>query len=283
MNEFVWTQFFTLLRRELWEQRGLFVMAPVGLAAVISVVLVWALAQFSPEQLTEALTQVANVTRGLSVGALAPLLMPGAIPFALALLAAVFSYLLSGLYQDRRDGSILFWQSMPVSDLATVMSKVVTACVVAPLAMTVVVLISMLTVCLGLVLAALLLGGSGLQPLTLLAGVLYSGILIYLSAVLALIWQLPILGWLLVFSAYARALPLVWATATFVIVMFLEDFLFGSQFLATWLQTRAGLGQYLVFSPLDFLQGLLSYDMVFNLVLSAILITGAIFLRRHPD
>src|SRR3546814_20822192 len=39
----------------------------------------------------------------------------------------VFFYCLGALYDDRRDRSILFWKSLPVSDASTVLSKVFSA------------------------------------------------------------------------------------------------------------------------------------------------------------
>jgi ABC-2 type transport system permease protein len=42
-------------------------------------------------------------------------------------------YCLDALYGERRDRSILFWKSLPVSDLTTVLSKATIALVVLPL------------------------------------------------------------------------------------------------------------------------------------------------------
>ena len=44
----------------------------------------------------------------------------------------VFFYCLGSLYDERKDRSVLFWKSLPVSDRDTVLSKALSALVVAP-------------------------------------------------------------------------------------------------------------------------------------------------------
>ena len=44
----------------------------------------------------------------------------------------VFFFCLGALFDDRKDRSVLFWKSLPISDQATVLSKVAMALVVAP-------------------------------------------------------------------------------------------------------------------------------------------------------
>lgn len=64
---------------------------------------------------------------------------------------------------------------------------------------------------------------------------------------------------------------------------FLEDFLFGTQFLANWVESRANPNQYLIMSFGDVFDRIFNYDMLFGIVVGAILIAGAVLMRRFID
>jgi len=106
---------------------------------------------------------------------------------------------------------VLFWKSLPLSDRDTVLSKVASAVVVAPLIATAAALLTMfgfLLIASGLV---MLHGGSPMQllwgpgsPLAI-TGHFIASIPIYA------LWSLPTVGWLLLCSAWARSKPFLWA------------------------------------------------------------------------
>jgi ABC-2 type transport system permease protein len=271
------------MRREYWEHWNLFVGTPAVLTLVIVVAVLWAANQPDADQLKAALEQLGVITDGMSGFSLAPLLMPAAIPYLIGLSFSVIGYLNSTLYQDRKDLSILFWQSMPVSDLKTVLSKVATVVLLAP-AMLVVAMSAMFIIFGGVIaIMGLLLGVDTIGPGQMLVAALYSLLLVYLSCVLGALWLLPTIGWLLLFSAFARSLPFLWAVGTFILLIFLEDFVFGSQFLANWVESRTGIYQYIVFRLEDFPGRLFDYDMLLGILLGSILITGAVLMRRFTD
>lgn len=135
-----------LLRREFWEHKGSMFWAPLIVGAVLVVLLgctiTWGIVSHGiPAHVTinghtldharldqilpeETKLMVAKIATGMYLGAAAPL-------FAI-LTGVVFFYCLGALYDERRDRSILFWKSLPVSDPMTVLSKALTAMVVAP-------------------------------------------------------------------------------------------------------------------------------------------------------
>ena len=127
--------FLTLVRRELWEHRGL-IWAPLAMALTIIVVsLVSGMVKGSvdidlgedrplPELFGDAEKQ-----RGIFSLVMAGLVLPQ----LLVAFVVVFFYLLDGLFTERRDRSILFWKSLPVSDTKTVLSKLFVALVAMPL------------------------------------------------------------------------------------------------------------------------------------------------------
>ena len=283
MNNRLLRQFVSLLRRELWECNRLFIASPLVLAGLMLVASVWILLQVPADMKQTAIEQVSPYLGGVSPFDLLPFIMASAIPFVVVLYLCALIYLVGALYHDRRDGSILFWQSLPVSNLATVLSKVVTVCLLAPLftaaAGGALILFSMVTVW--------FLGNSfdveiaGLWSL-LGAGV-YSTLLVYLTCVLGALWLFPTIGWILLFSAYVRSLPYLWIFGAFILLLFLEDFVFGTQFLGNWVQSRTSNYSYIVFSVGDFFQRLFSYDMLIGIALGSLLIAGAVNMRRFTD
>ena len=113
---------------------------------------------------------------------------------------------------------------------------------------------------------------------------LVSLVLIYISAVITSLWLLPTIGWLLLFSAFAKKTPLLWAGGVFILVGFLEDFIFGTQYLANWVDSRAANpNQYLILEFSSVFERIFNYDTLFGVLVGSILITGAVFMRRFID
>jgi len=283
VNSLLPAQFVALLRREVLENRALFIAAPAVLALVLSVFALWAISMAPGEQLAAGVEYLSIMFDGLSPGEMAPMFLMPAIPFIMMLYACVLIYLLNALYQDRKDLSVYFWQSMPVSNLGTVLSKVVTVIAVVPAFYVAILFVVYLLA----VTALSLLGLSydvevaGLGYMLMAAVV--SLLLFYVSAFLAALWLLPTIGWLLLFSAFAKRTPVLWALGVFILLGLVEDLIFGTQFLGNWVESRSNFRQYIV---LDFpmaMDRLFSYDMLFGLVVGAILITGAVYMRRFVD
>ena len=110
------------VRRELWENRSVYI-APLAVAAValfaflISIPGHWAIALRDPAQSRDVFVQPYDLAAGL-------MMLTG-------ILVSMF-YCLDALHSERRDRSILFWKSLPVSDLTTVLAKVSIPLVVLP-------------------------------------------------------------------------------------------------------------------------------------------------------
>jgi ABC-2 type transport system permease protein len=147
----------------------------------------------------------------------------GALFHQIMFLVVVF-YLAGSLYDDRRDRSILFWKSLPLSDRMTVASKIVTAAVAAP----VVYLGGIALTQLVLVLIAC---GYGL-----LAGIdVFSEILVptnlprvwlvtLAGSLVQSLWLLPIYAWLMFCSAWAPRLPILIAVLVPVLIGMFQHF-----------------------------------------------------------
>ncbi len=284
MDKFALLRFYGLIKREVLEHRNLFIGSPAVVALLILVASAWLAMGLPQSEIAPGLEYLSLLFDGLSPFDMAPFFMLLAIPFFITLYICSLLYLVNTLYQDRKEMSVLFWQSMPVSNLQTVLSKLVTIVAIVPifyiLIMSVLYLLAMIClIVLGITNDVDLIGIGWM-----FLGALASLLLIYISAFITSLWLFPTMGWLLLFSAFARKTPLLWAGGVFILAGFLEDFVFGTQYLVNWVESRvANPNQYLIFDFQNVFEKLFNYDMVFGIVVGSILITGAVFMRRFTD
>lgn len=274
-------QFLMLLRKEFWEHQALFWGAPTVTALGLYVINLLVFQALDEEQITVAMDYVSRWFSGASTTESAPILSFLSLPFLLVLFFCAVLYLSNALYGDRRDNSILFWQSMPVSNLTTVMSKIVAIVVVMPgfmvAVMAVFYVLSLMTLSIGI--AGYETGSIG----GLWVASLYDLFIVYCYAATTALWLLPVVGWLLLFSAFARRAPLIWAIAAYFLLGLLESFVFGSNVLSDWSQTRIDPDNFLIIEWRGLLGRLFSYDMLIGLLAGATLIYGSVVMRRFID
>jgi ABC-2 type transport system permease protein len=138
------------------------------------------------------------------------LLMAGSWPL-MVLAFVVFFYCLGSLYDERKDRSVLFWKSLPVSDGQTVLSKVASATLMAPTLAVIASIVTMLGFLIIMSVAVLFHGGN---PITLLWGPgspLKLGLNMLACIPIYALWALPTVGWLMLCSSWARSKPFLWA------------------------------------------------------------------------
>lgn len=223
MSAMLKSPFAWLLRREYWESRRGFLWAQVSAMAVVLAITVLGIiagevfrarvggsvdmgGNLNDLLRAASAHDIAGVARGLD----AVLVLLGSIA-SLVLFFVVFFYLLGALYDDRRDRSILFWKSLPVSDTRTVIAKVIAALLMAPVIATLVVLAGYMA--LQLILSVWFLA-HGVNPFGLLwlHAEPFSLWLSFLVMVpVDAIWALPTAGWLLLWSSAVRSKPFLWA------------------------------------------------------------------------
>jgi ABC-2 type transport system permease protein len=229
--------FLTLIKRETWEHRSL-VWVPVLTAALIVVAALVSsnvsgsiqldvdldgesaafFARLAADEMTQA--QLFTIWMG-SVG----------IPVVFVSVIVLFFYLLDTLYAERKDRSILFWKSMPVSDAATVVSKLVTALVAMPIWIWAVSLV--MGLCTFAIIAAKV-SGTPIAPL----GQFHLGAWVALqlnclqNLLLASLWYAPIAAWLLLISVWAKRAPFLWAVLPPALVMLFEEIIFNTEYVA---------------------------------------------------
>ena len=194
----------TLVRREFWEHRALW-LAPVIVAAVVAASAFIIHASFDSHD-TAWMGPFPGQTK---VALLTIVQWALSMPLYIAMLFVVFFYALDCLYAERKDRSILFWKSMPVSDGMTVTSKALTALVVVPLGVFVLALVTGVVFTL-LFRVRVTVGGAPFvlswDTLQWLRG--EAAMLLLLIA--ALLWYAPAVAVLMLLSAWSRRSPFIW-------------------------------------------------------------------------
>ena len=209
-----------LVRREYWEHKGMLLWVPLAIAALmLAFALVMAAMGHNAEiHLDMPEGKAGGVTIHMAarhqqalVNMAATTYPVVAAPLYIALAFMVFSYCTGALYNERRDRSLLFWKSLPVSDTATVLSKAALALLLIPLGIVVLALATALLITL-IGLAVLAYKGTNLLPLLLASPHFWLTPLKLVALVpVYMLWALPTVGWLLMVSSWARSKAFLWA------------------------------------------------------------------------
>ena len=282
--------FYWSVRRELWENRSLY-MAPLIAAAVVT--------------FGFGVTAFDLPRRRLNALALESARQRAAIemPYDAAAMMIMFTvfivgifYCLDALYGERRDRSILFWKSLPVSDITSVLSKAIVPLAILPLLTLVIVLATQFIM---LLISTVALLPSGLAGTTwqLLPWPRLSLILLY-GLVTSALWEAPVFAWLLLVSSWARRATFLWAVLPWLAISAIEKLAFDTTFFIRMLVRRltGGFDEGFVvvhypkdahvpvvdrltqFDPLRFVS---SPGLWIGLVIAAAFLIAAIRVRRY--
>lgn len=234
--------FYWSVRRELWENRSL-IIAPLVAGGIVLLALILRSMHLSGDlEFFMALPEDRQ-------GPIVSLALTG-IAFAISLVMniTVFFYALDALQGERKDKSVLFWKSMPVSDTTTVLSKVFTALVVSGAVVVVVTLVTQIAVLL-LATVILMIGGASSGAIwgnLQLIQVTISNI--YAQIAMAL-WYAPWVAWLLLVSAWAKRVTILWAVFVPIGVAVFERVAIGTHYVRDMLAYRLQDGLKTAFTP----------------------------------
>ncbi len=296
----------TLVRREFWEHRYLWI-APLVTAALLVVCVLFARGHHVQIDARDVADMAFSARQKLAASTIAQ----GVVFVALNLVMGfvVSFYLVDCLYAERRDRSIYFWKSMPVSDGLTVASKVLVAMVVVPLGVWL--LAAVTHVLISMVVAAY--SAIGQLPSHLVAWNTLTWLrvewLLLIGVILGALWNAPICGYFLLVSVLARRNAVMWAIGIPVVVPILERIVLGSHYLWTFIAYRihgiwnllanygninfmagqAGDGSNHI-QPIDVLLGELNFrgaftapDLWLGVIAAAAMIYAATRIRRYRD
>ncbi len=240
-----------LLKREFWEHKGGFFWAPIVVSVIVTVITAFTILVgvtqgvkstivINGETVTNLAERFSPEQKATAVEHLASTYMVSAVPLLFVLSFTVFFYCLSALFDERKDRSVLFWKSLPVTDGATVLSKVAVALCLAPL------ITLGLAIMLAIVNLTFLTIGAGAAGVNI-AGELVGSTSLYMAPLqiaalfpIYVLWALPTVGWLLMVGAWARSKPFLWAVGAPLLAMgliawFNKMFSFGWQLEWFWL------------------------------------------------
>ena len=219
------------VRRELWENRSIYI-APLIVAAV--------------QVFGFAISTIGLAERRRAVLLLDPAKQRAAIemPYDLAAMMMIFTvfivgvfYCLDALHGERRDRSILFWKSLPVSDLTTVLSKAIIPLVILPaVSFAIVVCVHLIM----LLMSSVNLIFHGVNPATTWAHfpVFQNWLVLLYGLVAVALWHAPIYGWLLLVSGWARRATFLWTVLPLLAIGILEKIAFNTSYFASVVKHR---------------------------------------------
>jgi ABC-2 type transport system permease protein len=224
-----------LVRRELWEHRSLWI-APLIVEGLLALALLFGRINMDlPEGVLTTEQRVAIFTIAWWIAAQ---------PVFLVASIVVSFYLLDCLYAERKDRSILFWKSLPLSDELVAASKLLVAAVAVPLG------VFLLATAANLVFAAI---GALRVPGALSWSTyewLRTELVLFLEVVLGVLWYSPIAGALLLFSAWIRRNPILWASLVPVVAPIIERVALGTHYIWNFERYRSnGIWHKLLTGP----------------------------------
>ncbi|MGQ0384987.1 MAG: ABC-2 transporter permease [Gammaproteobacteria bacterium] len=302
MNRFIW-----LVRREIWEHKAIWI-APLIVLACLAIFSATGNVHLAPIGNMDADTPLADLPRDAQVGLL--LLAYGGLSLVVFMVMGIISffYSLDSLYADRRDRSVLFWKSLPLSDAESVLSKFTVACVVIPLVALAGAVLAQLVIATGGSIKLATMGQAAdimWEPRAIMGGMGLAA----LCSVTAMLWYAPVVGYLMLASAWAPKGPFLWAVLPPAALFMFERVLLYTNHVGNFIQERLfgliGLlrpermddaepatreqvrDKVVELSQLDFAANLREFyasaDLWLGVVAAVLMIAAATWVRRYRD
>ncbi len=301
------THQLALVKREIWEHRSIFV-TPIAIAIIVTLgvlAMVVFVSGFA-EELHLAIFGVQNIAGDAErKAALTGFFLGTSWVFLIALAILTVFYSLDSLYSERKDKSILFWRSLPVTDAETVISKLIIAIIVIPV-VTVIGIIG--THIINLIITSIwvsMKGGDGWMLIWGSVSLVDNWLAAFIIVITSGIWMSPFIGWFLLVSAYTKRAPLLMAFMPLILIGLLEGIILRTHVFAENVlargdgipifrtvdiekffneeQWRLGDGATRLLVHLDIVQFLTSPAMWAGVLVCGLLSTGAIYVRRYRD
>jgi ABC-2 type transport system permease protein len=277
--------FYWSVLRELWENKSVYIVPAIVAAVILFGALISA--GHLPGRRRNAMLLDETHRR-------AAIELPYNIVAMMLIVTALivgFFYCLDALYGERRDRSILFWKSLPVSDFTSVLSKAFVTLAILPAIIFVVVVVTQFIM---LLLSTAVLTPSGLAATTWQNfNILRESVVLFYALIVIALWHAPIYGWALLISGIARRATFLWAILPPLALGIFEKITFNTSYVASMLGNRLfGPGD----TAFDFhMHHNISVDLAqltpgrflatpglwIGLIVAALFIAAAIRLRRY--
>ncbi len=231
MNRFLW-----LIRREVWEHKAIWVAPAIVIGCLVLLALTGNV-HLGPIGDDGELSVLHGMAPEMQARLLVIVYAGLALVVFMVMGIVAFFYSIDSLYADRRDRSVLFWKSLPLSDVETVLSKFAVAIVVIPLVALAASLVAQLVIAAGGSVRLSMAGAPGAmmwEPRALFGGFAVA----FLWCVTAILWYSPIVGYLMLASAWAPRGPFLWAVLPPVGLWILERVVVGSEHVGDFITDR---------------------------------------------
>jgi ABC-2 type transport system permease protein len=300
MNRFLW-----LMRREVWEHKAIW-LAPLIVLGCLTLGTLVSSVQLGLDVEIDGLSPLEAFTDQQ----LARLVLIGYAGLTILVFWVMgiisFFYSLDSLYSDRRDRSVLFWKSLPLSDAETVLAKFAVGCLLIPLVAFAAAVLAQLLVGAA---ASAKLAMEGLSPGLLWHPESVGGgfVVALLGAVVAALWYAPVIAYLMLASSWAPRSPFLWAVLPPVALVVIERVVFYSGHVGDFFARRLfGLAHVLEgddgpeiavegdvhaevarAAELDVVGNLVEFfasaELWIGVIAAAALLAAAIWVRRYRD
>jgi len=225
-----------LVKREYWENKGGILWAQIIVGGFYALMLVIGIAfamftvkhgegaNFNGVMVHDLSAHMSDKDKMEAAQGLSATYLPSVAPLLIVLAFVVFFYSLSSLYDDRKDKSILFWKSMPVSDTQTVLSKLFAILVVTPLVPLIIGFFIFIILFSALAISAQTLGVNVAGPALGMSDLYLMPLQVLACLPIYIIWAFPSVAWFMMVSAWAPRFPILWAVGIPVIIGVLLTF-----------------------------------------------------------
>jgi ABC-2 type transport system permease protein len=300
--------FKVLIKREFWEHQGAVFYTPVIIALILALLAIFggitghtvassqgtdfSFSQQLPKMIDE-FESMSEETRekGLQVALFVPLGLFGFISLIISLFFG-----LGSLYDERKDRSILFWKSLPVSDTATILSKFVALSLMVPISYWLVVTAFQVFLMLYATVLSWIGGDSGalVWGSVNLFGVAFNSLI---ALIVASLWLAPLWGWAMLASSWAKKVPFLWALLPILLLAYAEYVVFGSWGFIQTFGERIGSAVQIQNSNINVLIDQDNFDLISGsaleqlgnikmwggVLVGAAFIATATYIRRYRD
>ncbi len=294
-----------LVKREIWEHRSIYV-TPMALASIVTlgVLAMLIFASGYAAELDLAIFGASNIAgEPARKAALTGFFLGTSWVFLIALAILTVFYCLDSLYAERKDKSILFWRSLPVTDAETVIAKLITALVVIPVAAIIGIIATHLV---NLIVTSIWVSMKGGDAGLLIWGsvpLLDNWFAAFIVVLASGIWMSPFIGWFLFVSSYTKRSPLLMAFMPLILIALLEKIILRTHIFAEYVlgrldgmplframdverffdeqQWRVTENATSLLVHLDVVKFLTSPAMWAGVIVCGLLSTAAIYVRRY--
>jgi len=227
-------QLTTSIKKELWEFSNILKWVPIVIAVLVIIMPIAAFMESNKtfSEIFEVLASMPDKFISIEDVPMIPKLffvmtLSLFAPFLAVALIIQLYYFTVCLFDERRDMSIMFWRSLPVSDVTAIFAKLITGALAIPA-----IFLGAATATLFLVLlfaffvcVILSIGYDvSLWALWIDADILSGVSLVWLHILPFALWMLPLFSWLMLASMYAKKAPFLWAILPVAVILLVEGF-----------------------------------------------------------